>query len=239
MQKIIHQQGKIRMNDRRTLNLSTGCRALLLLLCASLLISACAGQTPAPKTDEASIVALMPFIKGRDPQNLANTLSCPFERFCYEDDALASDAHQVMTQMLHGMLLEKLDERALPIKTVRRTYEALLFDHPGTTPLKMAQKLGKELGVDYVLVGNVWRFRERVGSSLGVNKPASVAFSLYLIDTQSGKSVWQDRFNETQQSLSENLLKAPDWFKRGGTWLKARELARYGLKDLLEDFPLK
>ncbi|HMA86241.1 MAG TPA: hypothetical protein VKN73_11110 [Desulfosalsimonadaceae bacterium] len=228
------------MNFRRTFNRLTGWRALLLLLvCAGLLISACAREVPVQKTDEKSLIALMPFIKGRDPQNLANTLSCPFERFCYEDDALASDAHQVMTQMLQGMLLEKLDERALPLKTVRRTYEALLFDHPGTTPLKMAQKLGKELGVDYVLVGNVWRFRERVGSSLGVAKPASVAFSLYLVDTQNGKSVWQDRFNETQQSLSENLLKAPDWFKRGGTWLKARELARYGLKNLLEDLPLK
>ena len=228
------------MNFRRTFNRLNAWRALLLLLvCGGLLISACAREVPEPKTDGESVVALMPFIKGRDPQNLANTLSCPFERFCYEDDALASDAHLVMTRMLQEMLLEKLDERTLPMKTVRQTYEALLFDHPNATPLEMAKKLGKELRADYVLIGNVWRFRERLGSSLGVAKPASVAFSLYLVDTQSGKSVWQDRFNETQQSLSENLLKAPDWFKRGGTWLKARELARYGLKDLLKDSPLK
>lgn len=224
---------------QRIPHLSAGWRALLLIVGMGLLLGACAREGPVPTTDEKSAVALMPFIKGRDPQNLANTLSCPFERFCYEDDALASDAHLIMTQMLQKMLVEKLDERALPIKTVRHTYEALLFDHPGATPLDMAQRLGKELGADYVLVGNVWRFRERIGSSLGVAKPASVAFSLYLVDTQSGKSVWQDRFNETQQSLSENLLKAPDWFKRGGTWLKARELARYGLEDLLKDFPLK
>lgn len=212
---------------------------MLLLVCAGLLIGACAREIPAPKTDEESMLALMPFIKGRDPQNLANTLSCPFERFCYEDDALASDAHQVMTRMLQEMLVEKLDKRTLPAKTVRQTYEALLFDHPEATPLEIAQKLGKELGADYVLVGNVWRFRERIGSSLGVAKPASVAFSLYLVDIQKGEAVWQDRFNETQQSLSENLLKAPEWFKRGGTWLKARELARYGSEGLIKDLPLK
>lgn len=212
---------------------------MLLLICTGLLIGACAREIPAPKTDEESMLALMPFIKGRDPQNLANTLSCPFERFCYEDDALASDAHQVMTRMLQEMLVEKLDKRTLPAKTVRQTYEALLFDHPEATPLEIAQKLGKELGADYVLVGNVWRFRERIGSSLGVAKPASVAFSLYLVDIQKGEAVWQDRFNETQQSLSENLLKAPEWFKRGGTWLKARELARYGSEGLIKDLPLK
>lgn len=211
---------------------------LVFFICSSLLLGACARDVPPQIPDEKS-VAVMPFIKGRDPQNLENTLSCPFERFCHEDDALEPDADQIMTRMVQEKLVSRMNERVLPLNPVRETYEAMLFDHPGATPLDIAKKLGKALGADYVLVGNIWRYRERMGSSLGIAKPASVAFSLYLVNAENGKTVWQGRFNETQQSLSENLLKAPEWFKRGGKWLEASELARYGLADLLEEFPLK
>lgn len=212
--------------------------ALVFFICSSLLLGACARDVPQQIPDEKS-VAVMPFIKGRDPQNLENTLSCPFERFCYEDDALEPDADQIMTRMVQEKLASRIDERVFPLKPVREAYEAMLFDHQDATPLDIAKKLGKALGADYVLVGNIWRYRERMGSSLGVAKPASVAFSLYLVSIENGKTVWQGRFNETQQSLSENLLKAPEWFKRGGKWLEASELARYGLVDLLEEIPLK
>ena len=212
--------------------------APLLLICITFLISGCTRDVVQPIPNKHSI-AVMPFIKGRDPQNLANTLSCPFERFCYEDDALEPEADQIMTRMVYEKLVSQLNDRVFPLKKTRETYEALLFDRPGATPLDIARDLGQEVGADYVLVGNIWRYRERQGSSLGVAKPASVAFSLYLVNTENGKMIWEDRFNETQQSLSENLLKAPEWFKRGGTWLKAKELARHGLEDLLREFPLK
>ena len=232
------QKGKIRMFCLRSLIKKQNLAALLFLICITLLISACARDVPQPTPDKHSI-AVMPFIKGRDPQNLANTLSCPFERFCYEDDALEPDADQIMTRMVYEKLISQLNERVSPLKKTRETYEALLFDHPRATPLDIARDLGQEGGADYVLVGNIWRYRKRQGSSLGVTKPASVAFSLYLVNTANGKTVWEARFNETQQSLSENLFKAPEWFKRGGTWLEAKELARYGLEDLLREFPLK
>lgn len=210
---------------------------LALFVSVSIGLSGCSHQKSFQISGEQS-VAVMPFIKGRDPANLTDTLSCPFANFCYEETALNSEADRIMTELLHEKLLDRLEDRVFPLKLVKKVYRPLFYSQTGGTPLDIARKLGKQLGVDYVVVGNVWRYRERVGSSLGVSEPASVAFGLYLVNVSTGKAVWQDRFNETQQSLTENLLKAPAFFKRGARWLTARELARYGIEDLLKNFPL-
>ena len=100
------------------------------------------------------------------------------------------------------------------------------------TPLSLAQRLGRALGATHIMVGNVWRFRERVGGSMGVETPSSVAFLLYMVDISTGAVVWKGTFNETQRSLSENILDAPAFFKRGAKWLTAEELARDGVNEM-------
>jgi hypothetical protein len=50
-------------------------------------------------------------------------------------------------------------------------------------------QLGKEFKADFGLVGIIFRFEERVGSSLGVEKPASVAFDLHLFRMRDGKGM--------------------------------------------------
>ncbi|MBS3758766.1 MAG: hypothetical protein KGY61_08880 [Desulfobacterales bacterium] len=209
---------------------------LVPLICAGILIAACAHDVPKPIRGKKS-VAVMPFIKGRNPKRLTHGLSCAYERFCYENDELKPDADQLMTRMLQEKLMARLQDRVFPLKKVKQVYTKLKAKE--ATPLETAQKLGSSIGVDYVMVGNIWRYRERVGSSLGVNRPASVAFSLYLVDIKNEKLVWRERFNETQQSLSENLLKAPTFFKCGAKWLSARELARCGMEAVLKGFPLE
>jgi hypothetical protein len=184
-------------------------------------------------------IAVMPVIKGRDPRDLDQTLSCPFAGFCYEKTELKPEADRIMTEILHEKLMNRLEDRVYPLALVREIYPALRIRHQNTNPLDMAVKLGMEVGVDYVAVCNVWRYQERVGSSLGVAEPASVAFNLYLVAVKEEKPVWSGRFNETQQSLSENLLKAPSFFRRGARWLTARELARHGIDALLKEFPLR
>lgn len=224
------------MNQPRIHMKSAKLNVLVLLICAGILIGACARDGPVPITDKKS-VAVMPFIKGRDPKNLTHILSCPYEDFCYKNDELKPDANQIMTKMLQEKLTARLEGRVFPLKKVKQVYAELKYSK--ATPLDMAEKLGSSLGVDYVVVGNIWRYKERLGSPWGVSKPASVAFSLYLVSIEKGETIWQESFNETQQSLSENLLKAPAFFKCGAKWLKARELARCGMEDLLKDSPLK
>jgi hypothetical protein len=94
------------------------------------------------------------------------------------------------------------------------------------------------LKVDYILTGNVWRYRERVGVSFSAEKPASVAFTLYLVHVETGKTIWSETYDKTQQALTENILNAPDFFKQGAKWLTAEELARFGIKKIMKNSPL-
>ncbi|MFO7839875.1 MAG: hypothetical protein R6X08_10320 [Desulfosalsimonadaceae bacterium] len=215
---------------------------LLLLFCVAGFLSACATDT---ETEPVSLkaknpgVALVPFLKGRNPTSHIPALSCPYDEFCYEDSHLDPGADQIMTGLLQEKLLNRLEQRAFPLSLTKQIYSPLQFDHPDATPMEIACRTGRELGVDYVLVGNVWRYEKRAGSAYSVSEPASVAFALYLVDPASEKTVWVAEFNETQQSLSENLLKARLFFKRGAKWITARELARYGIEQLLAKFPVQ
>lgn len=97
--------------------------------------------------------------------------------------------------------------------------------------------LGRQAGADAVLVGHVFRYTERMGNRYSIQSPASVAFDLHLISTKEARIVWTSYFDETQHSLTENLLKADTFFKRGATWIRADELAASGMDDMMERFP--
>ncbi|MHC1789131.1 hypothetical protein [Solidesulfovibrio sp.] len=96
--------------------------------------------------------------------------------------------------------------------------------------LRYYQNVGKCAGVDYVVAPLVIDWRERVGSEIGSTNPAHVDFVLYLIDVRTGGLVKQFHFDETQQSLTTNILEARKFMARSGRWLSAMELAQEGLK---------
>ncbi|KHK04297.1 hypothetical protein [Desulfovibrio sp. TomC] len=104
--------------------------------------------------------------------------------------------------------------------------------------LQYYQNVGKCAGVDFVVVPMVIDWRERVGSEIGSTNPASVDFVLYLIDVRTGGLVKQFHFDETQKSLSANILDARKFVARNGRWLSAMELAQEGLKQGLGELGL-
>jgi TolB-like protein len=106
-----------------------------------------------------------------------------------------------------------------------------------TKPVTSSIELGRALNVDYVFAGFLYRFDERIGSSLGVDKPASVGYDLHLFRVKDGKMVWSGRFDETQQSLTDNLFKVGAFLRRKAVWLKAEELASVGMEEILNDMP--
>ena len=183
-------------------------------------------------------LAVMPVIKGSKPKDANQTLNCPLGLFRYDETMLEDRADQILTEILHEMLISKMEERVVPLDLARKTYSKLQIDQE-ETPLGIARRFGSELGVDFVIVGNVWRFRERVGTAYAIQQPASVAFNLYLVEMAGGKAIWQTSFVETQRSLSEDLLRLPRFFRRGAKWLTVEELARDGIKERLYDFPLQ
>jgi hypothetical protein len=103
--------------------------------------------------------------------------------------------------------------------------------------MEIATIIGKDLGVDTVLVGEVTRWREREGSALGARRPASVAFHAYLFRVSDGALLWKASFSKTQRPLSENVLEVENFLKGGATWQSSETLARLGVEEILRTFP--
>ncbi len=184
-------------------------------------------------------IAVMPFIKGKNPDTVEETITCPYSSLCFDEQSMKAGADTTLTRMLHSMLDREFGGRVLPLAQAAAAFEILKIDHAKDTPKAVLLNLGNSLKVDYMMAGNVWRYSERVGTSFSVEKPASVAFAVYLVDMKTKKVIWQDSYDETQQALTENLFNVKDFFKQGAQWLTADELARFGMEKMFKDFPLK
>jgi hypothetical protein len=143
--------------------------------------------------------------------------------------------------VVEGIFLERLkDEKAfalIPPDRVGGVYEGVTGALFKADILDVLKKVGTELEADGIILGYVYRFRERKGFSLSVEKPASVAFEIHLIRVSDGAIVWKGIFDKTQASLMENLLQIASFIKEGGKWVTAKELAAEGMDDVLKDFP--
>jgi hypothetical protein len=122
---------------------------------------------------------------------------------------------------------------------VAETYRGVFADAALDTPRKRAVGLGEALGADVVMVGTVWRFREKGALTDVPDSPASVGFALYLIDVKTGARLWRGNFDGTQKALTEDILGGLKGVGMGLRWLSAEELAGYGVKSVLRKLPLK
>jgi len=137
------------------------------------------------------------------------------------------EAGAVLTQLLYSAMTG-LPGWHMVLEREVREVEALV-------PLQgeiraRAKKLGETVYADVVLFGTIQRFREREGAEFGVKSPASVAFTLHLLDVKKGDIVWSAHFEETQRPLSDNIFAIGEFAQRGAKWLKAEELAHEGIK---------
>lgn len=216
-------------------------RILVPALAFALLLGVCPGfaqqTTPAIPPGAPEKLGVMPFFKGSSGYSLTESIVCPVCNLAVEPQSLSPDCDKTLTETVQQALEKKLARRVVPQILVARTYGQLTLDEFRDTPLSLTQTVGKLLGADFMAVGTVWRYRERIGSSRAVSSPASVAFALHLIDVESGKIIWSKSFVQTQRSLSENILDAKAFFDQGAKWLTADELASYGVTEIVKEFP--
>lgn len=98
-----------------------------------------------------------------------------------------------------------------------------------------AVALGKKLSADVVLIGSVDKFKERVGIAYAAQSPASVEFTLHLVDVQSGQVVWTAKFAKSQKALTENVFNLMSFIRSEGRWVKAHEIAQEGIQEAVAD----
>ncbi len=152
------------------------------------------------------------------------------------DDSVRFHINQ-LHELFDGRLRQYGHYRVVPLAEVRRamTKHSMLYVRRGEQ--EVATLIGKDLGVDTVLVGDVTRWREREGGALGAKKPASVAFQAFLFRVDNGAMLWRTSFSKTQKPLSENVLEVENFLKGGAMWQSSDTLARLGVEEVLRTFP--
>jgi hypothetical protein len=140
-----------------------------------------------------------------------------------------------MTQELMTLLRHREGLIVLPVQQAEGELGKLLAERPAASAEReLVLEVGRRLGADAVMVGHLYRFREREGTRYAVNSPASVAFGLHLLRVADGRSLWSAYFDETQVSLSENAFTLSKFLDRGASWITAEEMAAGALKEMIQ-----
>jgi hypothetical protein len=147
---------------------------------------------------------------------------------------IVPNAPRELTDLLYGKLADFPQLRLVPLREGEKAMKTGDFSRD---PIGSARKIGDAFGADGVVLGWVFRYEDRIGSAISVERPASVSFVIHLFGVKEGRILWRGIFQETQQPLSENLLKFTAFLRRRGRWLTAEGLAGVGMDEVLVSFP--
>jgi hypothetical protein len=200
-----------------------------------------ATQSPeAEPTLDIHTIAVLPFEKGvgsDDSDDVDSSMRrCPLCGAIFQGGPIEDGADTYMTERVVKWMGENTSYTLIPPGMVEGVRSQMLSEEPGMPARRLIEEAGKRLEADAVLYGVIYRFQQRVGTSLSVDTPASVAFDIHLVRVADGQVIWVGHFDETQQSLSDNLFRLGAFVKRGGEWLTAEELASFGLNDVMSHF---
>ncbi|MBN1545576.1 MAG: hypothetical protein JW902_02850 [Syntrophaceae bacterium] len=152
-------------------------------------------------------------------------------------DLTEESGENVVESLFMAKLAENKKIEVVPVDVTKETYLNIADRFTTAKDAERIRQLGQELKAEAIVVGYVFRYEERQGTPYAVEKAASVAFELQLLDTRDGTRSWKATFNETQRSLMENLLSFRFFVKSKGRWITARELAEEGMDQVMLGFP--
>ncbi len=198
-----------------------------------LVLFSCAAPKPYETYPPIGKIAVLPF-EPVCPGQQEDEITCAFAGKVIPGNIESQAAH-ILTKLLYQKLQDNPRFYLVSEDQALGLWAEVLSENTAARSFYLISQVGKKLGVDAVLYGKVFRYRERRGSSFSVIEPASVAFALILVRTSDAKVIWRGWFDETQKPLSENLFSLRLY--KGVRWLTAKELAERGLEKVLQDFP--
>lgn len=213
--------------------------ALILACCAGLW--ACKSSGPVTHAtgefDGTGKVLVLPF------QNMAwlhgadVDVSNPLTGKVFVTGPVSEGADRFLTDLLVDALQQQTAFQTIPSREAVAVMDALKSAGAyQQSPLKMLAQTGRMLNADMVIQGYLYRFKDRVGADYSAESAASVAFDVYLIDCVGQKLVWSGYFDQTQQALTDDLRYIGTFFRRGGRWITAEEMATTAMEDMFKEF---
>jgi hypothetical protein len=200
-------------------------------------------STPSAKVDlDGSRMALMPFIVGQleSPDAMSpKPLSKPLDQIEVEFGGVPEGSDQTMNRIVSQALRKRYPDSMIPFDSVTAAHREISDDPTLDTTRKQAVRLGEMLQADIVVVGTLWRFRQKgaleEGGAEGMpDRSASVGLALYLVDVKTGARLWRGFFDGTQKALTEDVLGGIKQIGMGLRWLTVEELAQNGVQSLLQ-----
>jgi len=175
-------------------------------------------------------LAILPFFVEREAV-------CQICKRVYSRGEILPGSQNTLTRLLQEKMEAIKTFKVLPIEKMEEVLSLWDKRQFEEKIIPTSIQLGRELNVDFIIIGFLFRFEERIGSPIGVERPASVGFDIHLFRLRDGIEVWKGRFDETQRPLSENLFKIGSFFRRKASWLTAEELASVGMDEMLRRLP--
>jgi len=190
----------------------------------------------ASRAETKPSLAVLPFFiqRGEDPGKGA---PCPICKGVVLRGEIVPGSQNTLTRLLQQKIESTGTFKVLPLEKVEEAFFQIERRQFELKPLRSFIHLGKTLDMDFIFIGILFRFEERIGSHIGAEKSASVGFDVHLIRLKDEKMVWTGKFDETQRPLSENLLKIGSFVRRKASWLTAEELSSVGMDEMLMRLP--
>jgi hypothetical protein len=153
--------------------------------------------------------------------------------------AVSEETARSLTRTLVDRLMSEGQYQIVPPGQARGVYSTLIDSDAGVDigAVEAFKEVGKAFEADGVMAGYLYRWQEREGGDYAVNRPASVAFDLYIIRPNDGAVLWKAKFDKTQRSLSEDVLDLSTFVESKGRWVKVERLAMIGLEQMLARAP--
>jgi hypothetical protein len=228
-----------RVIDRKTLFVR-----ITLLVCLSVIITGCVSNRDVVtksfyREGELNIkkIGIIPFQKVVSEDPSQTFMKCPLCGTILRTCELKGNPEAIVEELFTDGLKSRGRYIVLSSERTRGIYKRISSNSFKALPQEVFQEVGRELGVDAIIAGYVFCYRERKGYPWSVERPASVTFSVHLIRVDDGALVWRGIFDKTQRSLMEDLLNIGSFIRQGGKWATARKLSEEGVEGIVETFP--
>jgi len=209
---------------------------LVLVVFLALSIAAQAVEKSPGNNGTLTSIAVISF-QPLTPEESGNTVFCPICGIGSSSGKVLKGSEKVVEEIFVNKLRALKEVKLIPADKVQSVYKSVSSESLKKNFIEQLKEAGNESGADFLVVGYVYRYVERVGYKLSAEHPASVVFEIHLIKSADGSIVWRGYFDKTQKSLMEDVMQVSSFFKGGGTWMTARQLTEQGMDKIFKTFP--